>query len=131
MKNPRHSLLVAVRELWSLFPHWQFGKLLDNLAIWAKGPACPGVEATFDTELLAAAEEQISNRRVSSVDSQPLTWIQQQALLAFEKFVIEHPELTVGESLKKVAMEIPIRTYDLSDEDLIRAVRNCANAISI
>jgi len=38
-----YETMLAIRELWTFFPHWPLGKVLDNLAIWSCGPECQGV----------------------------------------------------------------------------------------
>lgn len=47
MTPTRRELLRTLAELSEMHPGWRFGQLVENIAMWAKGP---GGEAIWDVE---------------------------------------------------------------------------------
>ena len=120
MTNPRHEIFAALSETWSFFPdYWHFGKLMDNLAIWANGPDCLGIQETLDEKLLEECREQIAKRKKDRTPRPALGMYQQNALSAFESFSLSFPDISLGELLFRLATAGGKRVYDLEDEQLI------------
>jgi hypothetical protein len=103
--------------LWTHFAHWRIGKLLDNLAIWAKGPDCIGIEAASDEELLAAALEQIAKREATAASPQALSLEQDRTLVAFERFALWN-ESSVAEAAMLCSGLLKKRVYDIEDGEI-------------
>jgi hypothetical protein len=121
MSRTSQELFLALRELWTYFAHWRIGKLLDNLAIWAKGPDCIGIEATSDEELLGAAQQQIAKRVAAGVSPQALSLEQDRTLMTFERFALRS-ESTVATTATLCSRLLSKRVYDIEDGEIRDAV---------
>jgi hypothetical protein len=62
-----YRIAVALEELSKMYPHWRFGQLVANVAIWAKGPEADSIWDVQDDEFLKAAEVHIHSKRPAKV----------------------------------------------------------------
>ena len=63
MTNPtRRELLEFLAELSEAHPDWRFGQLVENAAMWAKGPGAEAIWDVEDEQLLQAIKDHLERR---------------------------------------------------------------------
>lgn len=62
--NPTlEQIFDAIREMRARYPGWRFGKIVCNVAMWARGPVPEAVWDVEDEEFVAAAREHLEKRK--------------------------------------------------------------------
>ena len=59
----RQQVLAALEDLSEVYPDWQFGQMIANLATIARGPENESVWDMEDDDLLTAIRWQLEQRR--------------------------------------------------------------------
>jgi hypothetical protein len=61
----RRELLDLLAELSALHPNWRFGQLVENVAMWAKGPGAEAIWDVEDEELLQAIKRHLAEQTIT------------------------------------------------------------------